>query len=125
MKILKLTSIAKVLTKEAEDRLSEIYFEEPKCSNGKTRSWYEDMNIKVPQEILDIENEMDEFEDEDFEIVTKQFRLPIASEPNFFYISVDEEDENDGANTVVFIPPQYTMRVTQTVEEIDELIINL
>jgi hypothetical protein len=121
MKILKLTATSKVLTREAEERLNATDFDEPKCSNGNTREYYESMGLRIPQDLLDAEKEFDELEDEDFEVIRSSFRLPVTENTPFFYIESDDKD-TDGANTVVFVVPAYTVRVLETVEEIDELI---
>lgn len=116
-KYLYLTTVKSELTEAAEKRLDELDEEyEPTCSNGRTREWYEDMNIKIPQDLLDKEKSINkgvDLTDEDFNYTLTDSLVNLKD----FVLAVDNgESCEDGA--VVYIRNKMTYNVVECSAEI-------
>lgn len=115
-KLIYLTGVNEVLKKEALDKLNK---EDgiPRCDNGNTREFYEDLNVpesKIPQELKDREKEEDLDADENYEEV---YSL-IALYPSDISLMVSEEEET----TVFLRGSNLTISVIEYAEEIEDLI---
>lgn len=121
-KILKLTGVGEVLTKEAQEKLDKenttVVFEDLTCENGKKRSWYEDMGMNVPKDLIEKEKNFEngiELEDEDYE----SLETPLRIYEDEIVAYVTSED-----TTLIFTRTGITFTVRETVEDIDRLIEN-
>lgn len=121
-KILKLTGIGEVLTKEAQEKLDNLedvtMFEDLTCDAGRTREDYESLGMKVPKDLIEKEKNFDKgvtLEDEDFENLEYPVRLYADEIVGY----VRPEDE-----TTIFTKTGLTFTVKETVEEIDQQIEN-
>ncbi len=121
-KLLKLTGIGEVLTKEAQDKLDSaqntLVFEDLTCSNGYKREWYESMNIPIPDDLKEKEKEFElgvELEDEDYEIL--EYPCRIFQDEIVGYVHSKDD-------TIIFTKTGLTFTVKDKVEEIDQQIEN-
>ncbi len=118
---LKLTGIGETLTKEAQEKLDSVQegvstIEDLTCDNGYKRSWYEDMNIQIPIELINKERNFEggfELDDEDYEEL--EYACRVYEDEIVGYVRSDE-------STLIFTKTGLTFTVKETVEEIDELI---
>ena len=121
-KLLKLTGVGEVLTKEAQEKLDKaeneevLIFEDLTCDSGRTREDYESLGMKVPKDLIQKEKDFDkdiDLEDEDFE--TLEYPCRIFEDEIVGY--VESEDK-----TTIFTRPGMTFSVKETAEQIDKLI---
>ena len=122
-KIIKLTGIAEKVKEEVQERLDveeqdmPTMFEDLVCDNGYSRSWYEDMGIKVPQDLIEKEKYFElgaELDDEDFEVI--EYPCHVFSDEIIGYI---EED----VRTLVYIKGGTIFQVKEKAEEIYKKIV--
>lgn len=123
-KIIKLTGIAEKVKEEVQERLDveeqdmPTMFEDLVCDNGYSRSWYEDMGIKVPQDLIEKEKYFKlgaELDDEDFEVIEYPFHVFLDE-----IIGYIDED----VRTVVYIKGGTIFQVKEKAEEIYKKINN-
>lgn len=120
---LKLTGTAETLTKEAQEKLDKVQdgvstIEDLTCENGRTREDYENLGIRVPQDLIDKErNFEDGFELDDNDYEELEYPCRIYEDEIVGYVRSEE-------NTLIFTKTGLTFTVKETVEEIDELIEN-
>lgn len=115
---LSLTGVGNVLTESAEKKLEKgESYKTPTCDNGKTASWYEDMNIPIPDELelkLKQQDEGVKLEDGDFEEVYSD----VSIYEDDILLKVTDEDF-----TTIFVRGgDVTLTVLETVDEIDSYI---
>ena len=112
-----LTGFGEVLTESAEKKLEQgDSIRTPTCDNGKTADWYEDMGIKLPEELEERLNKQDkgiELEDEDFEEIYTEIMV---------YLDDIKLAVTDRGLTTVFLKDDLTITVTETADEIDSFI---
>lgn len=94
MKRLHLTVLRKELTEAAEKRLEEldIYDENPKDSNGKTREYYENLGLPVSKEITDKEKLLNggiELTDDDYDFYETECTVNLDN----FAMVIDDIEE--------------------------------
>lgn len=112
---LRLTGIGEALTKSAEKKLEEAEDNilEPTCENGKNLSWYEDMAIKPPKDLVDKLKEFEsgvKLEDDDYEEVYSD--VSLYEDEILFKVTTEDK-------TTLFIKGGFTIDVLESCEEID------
>ncbi len=117
---IKLTGIGEVLTKEAEEKLERgvdsAVFEDLTCGDGRTRTDYENLGMKVPEDLIQKEKEFNNgiiLEDEDFEDL--EYPVRLYEDEIVGYVRPEEV-------TIIYTKTGLIFSVKETVEEIDELI---
>lgn len=115
MKLLEVTIKRAHLKEEHEHKLKDFFTaseKEPEDENGKTASWYEDMNLPIPDELKNnVDNELSlPITDEFFEFKTKHSFIPIK---NIDYIMGDFEE---GAEIILL-----SGEVIKTIEDEHEI----
>ena len=112
---LRLTGIGETLTESAEKKLeaAEDNILEPTCENGKNLSWYEDMAIKPPKDLVDKLKEFEsgvKLEDDDYEEVYSD--VSLYEDEILFKVTTEDK-------TTLFIKGGFTIDVLESCEEID------
>jgi hypothetical protein len=112
---LNLTGIGETLTESAEKKLeaAEDNILEPTCEDGKSLSWYEDMAIKPPKDLVDKLKEFEsgvKLEDEDYEEVYSN--VSVYEDEILFKVTTEDK-------TTLFIKGGFTIDVLESCEEID------
>lgn len=112
---LRLTGVGSILTEAAEKKLeaSEDY-QVPKCNNGYTVEFYDDLGVNIPPELeakLKQQDKGVELEDQDFEEVYSD--VSIYAED--ILLMVEDED----LTTIFLRNSDIRLTVLETVEEID------
>lgn len=112
---LRLTGIGETLTESAEKKLEEAEDNilEPTCENGKSLSWYEDMAIKPPKDLVDKLKEFEsgvKLEDDDYEEVYSD--VSLYEDEILFKVTTEDK-------TTLFIKGGFTINVLESCEEID------
>lgn len=121
MKRLHLTCNLKVLSDKGKDFIEKFTNATEKTIDGKNREWFEEMNIKVPDELL----EEDEYEidaegnlildEEHFKEEKAKVTIPLKNIDSFM---------QDGENTLLYTKSGMYYNVAETVEEINLMITN-
>jgi len=119
MKRLHLTCNLKVLSDKGKDFIEKFTNATEKTIDGKNREWFEEMNIKVPDELL----EEDEYEidaegnlllnEEHFKEEKAKVTIPLKNIDSFM---------QDGENTLLYTKSGMYYNVSETVEEINLII---
>lgn len=106
----------RILTEEAQKRAEEFedeYYEEPTDSKGWTREKYNDLGMKVPQELIDKEKELSkglEFNDEDYE----DFYSECAIKPSQIIMTIEDAD----GGTTIYLKNGIYVSVEEDVDEV-------
>ena len=126
-KTITVLGVGSILTKEAEEKLFNEEFEEPTCSNGRTREFYEDLGLReedMPESLLENERRFDEEEDlETEEIFSK---VVIFTDEISFYLEfkIEEEGKETKNYTKFFMKSNMIITVAETIEQITEKLNN-
>lgn len=111
---LRLTGCGTVLTQAAEKKIEEKEdYQIPKCNNGRTVQFYDDLGMDIPPELEEKLKQQDKgvkLEEEDFEEVYSD--VSIYNTDILFKVT-DEEV------TTIFVKGGYTIQVLETCDEID------
>lgn len=113
---LNFTGVGEVLKKEAEERLQseDVDYGEPKCDNGYTVEFYNDLNVDLPQELKDRLKSREkgiELEDDDFEETYSD--VMVYEDEIKFYVT-------DINGTTIFLNDDISLSVLETVDDIDD-----
>ncbi len=115
---LRLTGVGSVLTQAAEKKLEKGEdYQIPTCENGKTADWYDDMNIPLPDSLVEKLKKQDKgikLEDEDFEEVYSD----VSVYQEDILLMVSDED----LTTIFLRDSDITLTVLETCEDIDSYI---
>lgn len=115
---LSLTGVGSILTEAAEKKLeTQEDYQVPKCNNGYTVEFYDDLGVDIPAELEEKLKQQDkgiELEDQDFQEVYSD-------------VSVYEEDillmvSDEDLTTIFLRNSDIRLTVLETVEEIDDYI---
>lgn len=110
-----LTVISSVLKDEVKKKvLGSIDSVSKKDSNGKDLSFYEELGITPPDELLENENDYIEIKEEDYNEVKTESRI----RPEQISFMVNEEKKG----STIYLEIDYKLTVEETVEEIEEKI---
>ena len=126
-KTITLVGVGSVLTKEAEEKLFNEEFEEPTCSNGHTREFYQDLGVReedMPESLLENERRLDEEEDLETEEVFS--KAVIFTDEIAFYLEfkVEEEGKETKDYTKIFMKNNMIITVAETIEQVTEKLNN-
>lgn len=115
MKILHLTTIRRVLNEAAQKRLDEFddydEDEEPVDEHGRNAQWYEDVGMRVPQDLIDKKKEFLEFDlDEDYD----EYKVSVNINLDDFSMMIDNFDYG----SVVYLKSGTNLEV---IEETDDI----
>ena len=120
-KIIFVTVIGEVLTEEAKKKLDSqdyVEYDDLTCDNGHQRSWYQNMDIPIPQELKDKEKlfnkNNEELADEDYEQVASIGFFKLSD----FKLCVD----NTSIGSTVFLRGGLTLTCEERSIEIYEII---
>jgi hypothetical protein len=120
MKVIKLTGIRKELNEAAQKRLNEFEegyneFEEPKCSNGKTAEYYENLGIPIPE---DLKKKMKDYIDFDEEEDYDYYNVDVFVNSDDFSMAIDDIE----GSCIVFTKSGSYVAVEESAKEVVELI---
>jgi len=111
-----LTGVSEVLKEEVKQK-QKVVEGVPRCDNGHTREFYEEMNVpeeRIPQELKDKEVAEDVDDESDYEEVYS--KVSLYEEDILLMISSEKD-------TVVFLKDSdLSISVVETVEEIEDII---
>lgn len=112
---LHLTGIGETLTQEAEKKLEkENNYQIPKCDNGYTVEFYDDLGLDLPPELTKKLKNQDEgmkLEDEDFE--------PIYSDVSVYSDDILLMVSDEELTTIFLRDSNITLTVLETVDQIN------
>lgn len=113
---LNLTGVGEVLKESAEKKLEQEdnIYEVPKCSNGNTAEFYNDLNMPLPPDLVEKLKVQDNgiiFGDDDYEAVTSHI---LVYEDQIKLVVTDDEF------TTVFLEDGITITILETAVEIDD-----
>lgn len=112
---LHLTGCGTVLTEIAEKKIeSEEDYQIPKCNNGYTVDFYDDLGVNIPPELEEKLKKQDKgvkLEEEDFEKIYSNVSIYNTD----ILFKVTDEDI-----TTIFVKGGYTLTVLETCDEIDD-----
>lgn len=123
MKVMFLTSILLVPNNEGEAKIEKVISKkrgsgEPRDSNGNTAEWYRDMNLRVPKELLDLEEDEDNI-DEDGNIFLQEHEMEYDFVDSLLVLSEFQSCvDNQRIGSVVYLKDGSEMHVEETAEEI-------
>jgi hypothetical protein len=125
-KTITVLGVGSILTKEAEEKLFNEEFEEPTCSNGHTREFYQDLGVReedMPESLLENERRFDEEDLETEEIFSK---VVIFTDEISFYLEfkIEEEGKETKNYTKFFMKSNMIITVAETIEQITEKLNN-
>jgi hypothetical protein len=109
-----LTVISSVLKDEVKKKVLGIASVSKKDSNGKDLSFYEELGITPPDELLDSNDDYIEIKEEDYDEVRSESRI----RPEQITFMVNEEKKG----STIYLEIDYKLTVEETVEEIEEKI---
>jgi len=112
-----LTGLGETLTKEAQEKLNKetqgvSTIEDLTCENGRTREQYENLGMRVPDDLIEKEKNFEvgiKIEDEDYEEVYSEVLVFVDQ------IRLIVEDD---VSTVLFLNDGLTVNVVETRDEI-------
>lgn len=115
MKLLKLTGVGEVLKEEVKEQDGV-----PRCDNGKTREFYEDLGVpeeRIPQELKEREQDINIFDDDDsYE--------EVYSKVGVYYKDILLMIKGDKTTTIFIRNSDLTLSVKETIEDIETLSLN-
>src|SRR4051812_28544256 len=117
MKLIFVTVLGEILTEEAKKKLNGVSkIEDITCSDGRSRNWYDTMDMTVPQSLIDNELEFlqKQYRDEDFEKVKEIGFFNLRD----FSLCIDNIKEG----STIFLRSDLKLTVGQSAEEIYDLI---
>lgn len=126
---IKITRLSRELNEEAskryekfEDEVSMRFEKEPTDDEGRTKQWYEDLNLPVPQDLLNKSNNEDYIEfdlEKDYNIVK---RSSLINYNHITDVDNTEDEESFLGSSVISLTDGSKVLAEETIEEIQKLV---